>query len=440
MRVQVRLLSCLTGLIVATSVSGQSVLTIGQVRDRALQQNRTYLQAQENITKAKSEVTTARSAVLPDLTFSGRYNRNFRLPSFYVQADTQTIKFTTGFKNEFGAGLSLEQNLFDYRAFQALSIAKLYKQYTQAQIDQVAAAVVYTADQLFFGVILRESQLEVVRKELEAASLNLENVEKKFRQGVVSEFEVLRARVEKANIEPALLRAESAVRIERKQLNSFLVYDLSEEFVLEADRDDTSLVRLPSIQSLKESALAQRPEMQEAEYLTQITQKAIGVARSGHFPTLSAVSDLNWQSQSDEFSLQENEFTSWSAGLRLSIPIFDGFATSGQVANSKADHRQQRLAERDMRDKIMLEVEQSYDQLLQAKKALDIQGVTIAQAEKGLRIANVRYESGVGTLLEVLSAQAALTEARNALAEALYFFRDARAQLKKSTTIDITVD
>ena len=110
------------------------------------------------------------------------------------------------------------------------------------------------------------------------------------------------------------------------------------------------------------------------------------------------------------------------------------------MANSKADYRQQRLAERDTRDKIVLEVEEAYDRLLQAKKALDAQGETIAQAEKGLSIANVRYESGVGTLLEVLSAQAALTQARNSQAQALYFFRDARAQLTKATSIDITVD
>jgi outer membrane protein TolC len=230
------------------------------------------------------------------------------------------------------------------------------------------------------------------------------------------------------------------VRIARKELNSFLVYDLGEEFVLDANPDDTSLAGLPPLEAMIDTALEHRPEMLAAKYLTEITHKAINVARSGHFPTLSAVSDLNWQSQSDQFSLQENEFTSWSAGLRLSIPIFDGFATSGRVANSKADYRQQRLAERDTRDKIVLEVEEAYDQLLQAKKALDVQVKTIAQAEKGLRIANVRYESGVGTLLEVLSAQSALTQARNARTEALYFFRDARAQLTKATTTDITVD
>ena len=88
-----------------------------------------------------------------------------------------------------------------------------------------------------------------------------------------------------------------------------------------------------------------------------------------------------------------------------------------------------------LKDDIKLEVEGAYDRLMQAKKSLDIQGANIAEAEEGLRIANVRYKSGVGTQLEVLSAQVALTDARNAQAEAIFQFRQARAELKKTTSL-----
>ena len=74
--------------------------------------------------------------------------------------------------------------------------------------------------------------------------------------------------------------------------------------------------------------------------------------------------------------------------------------------------------------------------MMMAKMSLDIQWETIAQAEEGFRIANLRYESGVGTQLEVLSAQAALTDARRSLAEAFFMFRKAKAELKKATTYE----
>jgi len=95
------------------------------------------------------------------------------------------------------------------------------------------------------------------------------------------------------------------------------------------------------------------------------------------------------------------------------------------------------LARHQTVDDIELEVEEAYDHLLRAKEALDIQGNTIAQAEKGMDIANLRYESGIGTQLEVLSAETALRDARRILAEALFAFRQAKAGLKKATTIDL---
>ncbi|MCK4371871.1 MAG: TolC family protein, partial [candidate division Zixibacteria bacterium] len=89
-------------------------------------------------------------------------------------------------------------------------------------------------------------------------------------------------------------------------------------------------------------------------------------------------------------------------------------------------------------DRIRLEVEQAYDELLQTTKTVEIHSETIAQAEEGLRIAELRYEAGEGTLLEVLSAQTALTDARTSLAQARFALRRSLAGLKLATTIDIT--
>jgi outer membrane protein len=107
----------------------------------------------------------------------------------------------------------------------------------------------------------------------------------------------------------------------------------------------------------------------------------------------------------------------------------------GWLSPFSRDYNEARLRAAQVRDDITLEVESAYDGLILAKKALDIQAETIAQAEEGLKIANVRYQSGIGTQLEVLSAQTALTQSRTAQAEALFSFRVARSALKKATTL-----
>ncbi|MCX6833807.1 MAG: TolC family protein, partial [candidate division Zixibacteria bacterium] len=184
-------------------------------------------------------------------------------------------------------------------------------------------------------------------------------------------------------------------------------------------------------------ALDNRPEMQQRTYERDMRRKAIKVAQSEYWPSLDAVAGYGWQAQSDEFTLSKNISRSWTAGLTLSVPLFQGGRTRGAVTQAMAEHNQALLAVEQTRDNIRLEVEQAYDRLLQAKRSLEAQQNTIAMAEEGLRIANLRYQSGVGTLLEVLSAQAALTQTREILAEATFAFRAATAGLKLATTIDV---
>ena len=418
----------------------KTALTITDVRQRALQFNRTYLASKEEVSKAQSDIIKARAGALPNLSAGGAYSRNFILPSFFVQTEDETLEFRTGFKNSFGASLSLRQPLWQGgKVFTALSIAKLYKKYSERQAEATKAAVVQNAEVLFYSAILEKSRLAVLEKAFEATSYNAEMIEKLYSQGLVSEFEVLRARVEKANLQPAMLSAESDVRLSGKRLKSFLGIDLNEPIVLIEEAGDTSLVDLPPLAALIDTALAKRPEMQQADLLTDISLKAIRIAKGGYYPSLDAVSNYSWQSVSDDFTLSGHRTESWTAGITLSIPIFTGGYTRGEVKQRHSEHNQAKLAAQQLQDDIKLEVEQAYDQLLQSKEALQIQKETIAHAEEGLRIANLRYETGVGTQLEVLSAQAAVTKARNSKAEAIFFFRTAASRLKKGTTIDFHI-
>jgi outer membrane protein TolC len=200
---------------------------------------------------------------------------------------------------------------------------------------------------------------------------------------------------------------------------------------------DTSVAHLPPLAVLTDSALAARPELQQADLEVDMRRRAIRVAQADYLPSFAAQTRYGWQAESDDFTLRENNGHSWTAGINMSLSLFSGGRTRSETGKARAEHRQAQYAREQLRDDIRLEVEEAYDGLMQAKKALDIQGETIAQAEEGLRIANLRYEAGQGTLLEVLSAQTALTQARSSQAAALFAFRSARAALKKATSVEI---
>ncbi len=428
----------IASIIVPQSSWAETKLTVQQAIERAIGHNRAYLASQQEIEKAQSEVAQARSGALPRISFDADYSRNFVIPRFFLTEGDETIEFQMGFKNNWNAAVSLNQPLWQGgKVFAALDIAKTYKKYTEAVSDQARAEVVYGAEMLFHSVVLANSALEVVKAAHLAATENLQVVEKLFDKGMVPKYDLLRARVDQANIEPDLLAAESNLKLAEKNLKSFLGIELSESVSVIAEDIDTTTSSMiwsstTALDSLTNIALSRRPEMLQAEYNTEMRKRAIRVARGGYYPSLNAFSIYSWQSQSDAFSLKKNNSRSITAGLSLSIPIFNGGQTRGEVASRRAEYTQARLSARDMEDQVRLQVEQAYDLLIQARRSIETVAGTIAEAEEANRIARLRFESGMGTQLEVLSVQAALTQARNAKAHADYNYNMARAGLSRA--------
>ena len=420
--------------LMGSSTKAATSLNLSQTVARALDQNRSYLAVRQEVAKAESEIGQARAGAFPQISLDANYSRSFIIPTFYLTADDETVGFKMGFKNNWDATVRLEQPIWQGgRVFTALKIAKTYKKYAEALVAQARAEVTYNAKLKFHSVRLAQAKVGYLDAALNAAIENESVVSELFDRGMVPKYDLLRAQVELANLRPLLLEAESELKLVHKNLKSFLGMDLTEELIVLSEPADTFPAESRSLDALVSLALAERPEMYQANYLVDMTGRAIKLAKGEYYPSLSAFSAYTWQSQSDAFSLTENNSRSMTAGLTLNIPIFSGGRTGGEVGLRKVDYEQAKLSARDAEDVIRLQVEQAYDRLAQAIQSLEAVKGTVEQAEEAYRIARLRFESGMGTQLEVLSSQAALTQARNSAANAEFNYNTAQAELTKAT-------
>lgn len=420
----------------------KTILTVDKVRDLAMEHNRQLQSARKELDRAKGDIISARAGALPQISLDGRYTRNIEEAVMFIQdltGETNDVtKIPVTQNNDFNLALSITQPLYNGgKAWTAWSIAKIYEKYSIEVLNQVENDVIYNAEAIFYTAILARSNLDVIQNSFELLKLNLEIVEQFYEQGMASEFELLRARVEKLNLEPLLISAESQLTLTRKKLKSFLGLPLEEEIELVSDFSETALTDLPELDYLKIQALNNRPEIKQARLQVDGYDKAVSIARSDWLrPQINLNTTYTMTGSSNDFKLSGNETSnSWTASVMVSIPLFDGGRTIGEVRKSKTDYYQAQLNEEQMRDDVQLEVEQAYDNLMQSRKALVLQKETISQAEEGLRIANLRYKTGVGTQLEILSAQTALTAAKTNMAQAIFSFRLSKSELKKSSEI-----
>lgn len=432
----------MTLLICAAGVSAETIhLDRSKVADMAIQRNEAYQSALLEKDRVSGQYIEARAGAFPRLTFNGQYLYNIDLQtSIFTITDSAGNSSTTelrfGTPNNFSVGFSLYQPLYAAgKVGAAIKIANYGKKYTQAGIDAARHNVMTVADKAYLdAVAARQSEL-VFREAENLADSNLAVVKKLYDHGQASEYDFLRAQVQAANTRPNRIAAENNTRLALDQLRNVLAIAPETEITLDTVITQVDVPAL-ELETLITEALQNRPELRQGEEMVNIRDKMVSLAYSGYKPSLGINSQVQWYSYTDEFnqvSLAEKSwFRSWNVSLNLSWPIFSGFETKGQIRQAKVDYEQSRLSESQLNRQVRLEVRDALGRVREAKERVDALGETVDQAQRGLEIAQVRFENGVGIQLELLDAQVALTTARVNRIAALHDLAVAVSNLRKA--------
>jgi outer membrane protein TolC len=197
-----------------------------------------------------------------------------------------------------------------------------------------------------------------------------------------------------------------------------------DEFVLTDTLSTAPFVM--SLDSAKALALSVRPEVRSARLRVDANQSLVSSAWGGHLPTLSLFGTWTWSAFG--FPL----FSRWNAGVSLTVPIFQGFAVSGQVeeAEANADAAQASLDE--LNESVILEVEQNYLVVREAEERIAAAAKLVEQAEQNLNLSERQYAAGVGTALEATDAELSLSNARITYIQALFDYNGALVRLQRA--------
>lgn len=169
-----------------------------------------------------------------------------------------------------------------------------------------------------------------------------------------------------------------------------------------------------NIEALIRAGLRQRPDMRQMELQIRMEREQIKVAKAASLPSVDLVASDQIQAQSNEFVFDEDEARqSWTTGLTIRIPFFDGMRTRSKVAQARVDVRRRELEAERLKRQIHADVRQAWLDVQEARERLKAQKGTVEQAESGMQIATFRYGNGAGTQLEVLDAQLSYTRAQS---------------------------
>lgn len=402
-----------------TGAAGPSV-TLDEAVERALGRSPQLAQSRQALVNAEAGVRTSLGTFLPSLSASS--GASLRSSERF---DAATDRIVTGSNDSYNAGLSLRYDLFTGgRRFAELDRTRADVSAAEARrLDQEYQVVLQT-ESLFFQALEQGDLLEVARARVGQAEEGLGMTRRLAQVGMATASDTLRARLELINARQAELQAEVGTRAARFALGRQVGEPGPVVPTPPADLSPTPLALTD--EEILEAAETASPAVRSATATVNAAGAGVTVARTQYLPNLSFSSGYNWANQAASFDGN----TSWSLSLSASYPIFNGFQREVAVERAEQARTVARMQEEDARLAARQEGDAALRTLRTAERAIEIAGEAQAVAEEDLRVVRERYRVGVATILDVVTSQIALSQARVDLVTARYDYVLARAQLE----------
>lgn len=413
-------LLCLSSLHAQITGPFPELLTQEQAVSLALAYHPSIRSAHAATRGASAGVTQAQSNYFPLLTLSAGATRTGGAspinPAFPVRILTY---------NNFISALSLQQNVYDFGKTSGRVSA------SEGLLDASAADFQSTRDDVIMNVQLAYinfvQAIRLVKVDEESVRQAVEHLKqaKGFHSvGSRPQYDVTTAEVNLANANVALIRGRNQMRIAKLQLENAIGLYASTSYTVHDSLDTLSFTM--SLDSVKSVARELRPELRSAQARYASTQASVSAAKSQHLPSVALNGGWTWSSF--DFPLQSK----WTAGLTVSVPLFQGYAISAQVEQAEANTDAAQATLDVLTESVMLEVEQNFLSLKESQERIDASSKLVTQAQENLKLAEGRYGSGVGSPIEITDAQVTLSNAEITYIQSLSDYNSSLIRLRRA--------
>ncbi len=333
---------------------------------------------------------------------------------------------------------TLSQLLTDFgRTTNLVAAAKLREKAQNANATATVEDVVLTTDQAFYNALEAQALLKVANQTVTTRQSVQHQIDELTKSKLKSNLDLSFAEVNLSQAKLLQLDAQNNVDSTMAALSAVLGSDKLTHYQLSEEESPTPTPP-DDVNTLIDTALRQRPDLQAFTYEQQAAEKYRRAQRDMLLPTISAMGTAGVSPvRPDCFGgCFPNYFiSSWygAIGVNMNVPIFNGFLLSSQA--SEAGYRAKAAAEntRDLRDRVVRDVRTAWLAAHAAFQRVAVSQELAAQADSSLKLAQGRYQLGLGSIVELSQAQLQQTDAAIGYVNAQYQYRLSLATLNFET-------
>ena len=438
----------------------------------ALSENPLVKVADMEIEKKNYARKSAYGALLPQINLIGQYQYTLKRQTMYLDTDMSSLfggsgsglgdltpeeqlvagvlgKLMTPDPDASNDGIQVgRKNIWNgtVNVSLPLVVPSLWKNIQMSKVDLEIAVeqsrsskidLTHQIKKSFYSMLLAKDSYELFKQTYETDSINLVNIKNKFEQGIVAEYDVITADVRLKSIIPNILQAESMLKIAELQLKMLMGIDAEVPMEIVGSLSDYEKWMFEAIVPSDDN-LSGNSDLRQFDLQAIQAKNVYEMQKLQRLPTLTSTFNYSYISQNNNFKFNTYRWDPYSVvGVTLAIPIFKGGQRHHNVKQSEIQlyqlHEQRNHLERGLQLSVKNSVElisKSIEQVVAAESSVE-------QAKKGYEITQKRYETGMGTIVDLNAAALAMTNAELQYRNAIYDYLSSKADLEKTLGYDI---
>jgi outer membrane protein len=425
-------------------------LTLEEAVRLAIKNNPELESARLEVKKSDSRVLEAWGNTMPTVGLSGSYVHLLDKPVSYFpdyllyplakimdstlhfpKATGELVLLPGSMSPGFTAGASLDfrQIIFNGAVFVGVGAAHVYSHLARDLYYTMQVETVTKVRKAYYQALLAREAVVLMRSSLSNAEDNLKNVRLLLKQGIVSEYDELRASVGVENLRPSVIQSENNFNLALDALRNTIGISNNEDIAITGNLkfeavDDSVLTQAESM------VIESNPGLTALKRQIELNDAVINAERSNYLPTIVMFGSYSYSAIKNEFNFSTNDFyKSSQIGLSLSMNLFQGLQTYAKVEQAQLEQRKSEEQKVSVERSLRTGTHSVKSNLQQARKRIEAQDKTVEMAERGYKIVTTRFLENAATQLEVNDAQLALTQAKVNRVQAIYDYLVASADL-----------
>lgn len=386
--------------------------------------------------------------LLPSVSVSGQY-------SYSIVKQEMAKGLSFGADNSISTQASLSLPLFVPAVYETL---KMNRTQMEQAVESARSSKISLANEVkkgYYNILLAEQSLAVLKQSEESIAETVRNTEAMYKQGLASEYDLLSAQVQLSNLKPSIIQAENSIKASKLLFRMYLGLPESADFTLEGTldgfADEVAMATVPT----DEVDLSNNADLRALELQSKLLEHQLQLVNASRLPTVAAFTNFIFSGNDNTMdfgsmmgggaaggaggsmgggSTTKKEWW-WqhplSAGISISIPLFSGGKNINKAHEIRNTISQLSMQKDYLRQSVNVQLESSFNAILAAREKMTSNELTVRQAQKAYEIAEVRFSSGTGTILELNSSELSLTQAKLNYSQSIYDYLSARADYEK---------